>query len=1036
MSAAEFRVRVFGATVVRDADGEPLHLTASMRRMLSFIVAAGPHGVSADRALNELADGDGSAKAGSRLRMDVSRLRKRIGSDVLPSSSGQWRLDIDPSDVDYFALLASADKPLPNRPSELLALLAGDAFFDANPSPLVEDAIQRTLAMRQSLLQRACDERPDLVDPQILLAARNWVERNPLNEDLITFVTQCHLVVGETTAARELLGRSLAAFTEMLGETAPAFVKQFEPALGPIRPAISGLGEPEPTRHSFLDTDHSSRVVGRDSEEATLTQWLEDPEASPLMLHGPSGVGKTTLLRSTANEATAQGQVVVAASGREFESVPYAAFRRAIGEELHNHLDGEEQPAQSDTWALTLAILQSRASDVVLMLDDAQWLDSLSQALLQFLLRSEAPGLRVLISGREAATATNSWETLRRTAASAGAQEMSLSGLGLPGIELLIRDLRPDASLASQKRLALHVLELSDGLPGIARPLVSGVDRAMLNVPTSSHAKSLTWLVSDLSPLAKSVGQAAAVLAQPLTYPTIATITGLSDTELLQAFEELANRGVLRADRVPGFLSFAHALIRDAFLLEAPPTKVDDLHRRAAEVVSDIHQRALHQRQSMRHGEEVSVASALVVSGDAHYENGSLEEAVRSYAAADDLDAISLPPQSLTNWAAAADRLRLDGSTIRQRAFDAAMNEGQLDLALQAACSGLPEAEDASGDTERIRLLDEIDSDLLSGHARFQHSATLGRQLVFAGDAARATQWVDVALACAKNDDDLDEAVRTKWLASFSTTSPQQRRGQAEFYPTFAGEVPNSVRMLQAVDALAAGELTEADLLNKLVAARIVPAAKPIDFWHHTMFRSTVESARGNERTAQTFSDDALQFGMAYGIREATSAWLAQKFIRTWMVDGPANFLAQLGDMGNVEVEDSYIAQASVALALFRAGLVDDATPLAEDLTNKSLPHQSFGGIAVLAVCARVIGPESDNARAVRSALEPLSGSLLVIGGGFACLGPVDLALASVTSGDERKAFFNAARALCERPGLEGWAAATKRESAAIVETI
>jgi len=1027
---------VFGPTSVDDESGQALHLTESMRQTLSFIVAAGPRGITADRALTELASGEASTTASARIRNQVSRLRKRIGPEMLPASSGEWRLALDPCSVDYFALLDSAAKDLPDRPSRLFMLLSGQPFADATPTPLAEEAKRTTLALRQALLLRACEQRPQLIDPQVLLAARSWVDQDPLNEDLISFITRCHIEVGEVAAARDLIARSLGTFSELLGDVTPRFATEFVAQLGKIRPARSGIGEPEAAPRSFLNLNEPPRVVGREAEEVQLAAWLEDPMARPLLLEGLSGAGKTALLGVAAHEASAQGQVVVSATAREFDTTPYATFRRALGSDLDQHLNETIPPAQTTTWAFALELLRSKTPDSVLILDDVQWLDSLSRQLLYFLLRSETPGVRILLSGR-AAQSPDAWGAVRHRALSANSEVLMLRGLDEDGVYALVRDLRPDASISAQKRLAGQVHELSKGLPAIACPLICDADDQLMRAAASSpQAHSLAWFISNLSTDAKAVGQAAAVLAQPLTYPSLATLTQLDDSNLLAALEELTDRGVLQPDRVPGYLSFVHALIRDAFLHAAASETIDALHRRAALIIDDIHHRSLHQLHSMQRGEEGDVARALVASGDAYYASGSLAEAVWAYTSADELDAIDIPTQSLINWAGATDRLRIDATPTRQRAFDAAMAAGSLDLAVAAARSGLPEAEDADGDLARLRLLEEIDADLLTDRSAFEHSSTLARQLVLTGNAHSAHAWIDEAIAAAETDDDLDEVARTKWLASFSTTTPQQRLSQPDFYPEFAGADRNATIWLRAIDALAAGDVAQAQAVCAIDSRDPTPRSRPLDSWHHRLFASTIEAARGDFHQASELSDEAMQFGITYGIREATSAWIAQKFLRTWMTTGPEAFIAELGDSASVEVADSFLAQASIALALFRSGVVDDAKKMAAEIAADALEHHSFAGVAMLSVCARVLGPDADEARAIHDFLSPLAGSLLVIGGGFACLGPVDLALASVTAGDQRARHFDAAKRTVSKEDLAGWREATTLEIAAIDRTL
>lgn len=73
------------------------------------------------------------------------------------------------------------------------------------------------------------------------------------------------------------------------------------------------------------------RFVGRATELTALEGLLgDDPSASVVLVHGPGGIGKSTLLRELARRAAARGRETIRIDGRELEPVP-DALEHAIG---------------------------------------------------------------------------------------------------------------------------------------------------------------------------------------------------------------------------------------------------------------------------------------------------------------------------------------------------------------------------------------------------------------------------------------------------------------------------------------------------------------------------------------------------------------------------------------------------------------------------------------------------------------------------------------------------------------------------------
>ncbi len=73
-----------------------------------------------------------------------------------------------------------------------------------------------------------------------------------------------------------------------------------------------------------LERRDAQRFVGRQDEISRLSLLLEDLDApaSVVLVHGPSGIGKSTLLREAGRRAAALGRPVYNVEGRDLAPVP------------------------------------------------------------------------------------------------------------------------------------------------------------------------------------------------------------------------------------------------------------------------------------------------------------------------------------------------------------------------------------------------------------------------------------------------------------------------------------------------------------------------------------------------------------------------------------------------------------------------------------------------------------------------------------------------------------------------------------------
>jgi DNA-binding CsgD family transcriptional regulator len=351
---------------------------------------------------------------------------------------------------------------------------------------------------------------------------------------------------------------------------------------GRLPPEPGGLA---PAEGALYGREHELDVL------ATLVRRLAEGAGGALVVRGEAGIGKSSLLTVAAGLAGRAGAQVLTATGVQAETrLPFAGLHQLLrpvlplAERLPPRLRsallsafGLADAESAGPFLIGLAALElvsdaAASTPVLLMADDAQWLDEPSGAVLGFVARRLATEpAALLIAVRDG---------LASPFDDAGLPGLPLTGLAEPAAAALLEARAPGLDLAHRDRLLseaagnpLALVELpksvrpghpADGLTGPLLPLTARLERAFAaqesGLPETTRAVLLAAAANDGTALPEVLG-AASVLAD----------TAVTADALLPAIAA----GLLETGETGP--QFRHPLIRSAVYQAASLTR-----RRAA----------------------------------------------------------------------------------------------------------------------------------------------------------------------------------------------------------------------------------------------------------------------------------------------------------------------------------------------------------------------------------------------------------------------------------------------------------------------
>jgi DNA-binding CsgD family transcriptional regulator len=351
-----------------------------------------------------------------------------------------------------------------------------------------------------------------------------------------------------------------------------------------------------------------TEIVGRDEELQALSSFFgQSALPGALLIQGDPGIGKTTLWDAGVEAAREQSYVVLRASPAEKEATfSYSVVgdllehvlddvllelpepqRRALEVALLRRESKGPPPEQHTLGVAVLGMLRSLAASkpVVLAVDDVQWLDLSSAALLEFAVRRLRKERVALLLARRQSSRLDS-ERLELALPEDRRLAVHVGPLSMGALHRLLSE-RMGATLARPALRRVH--EASGGNPFYALELVRALESSggwirpghPLPVPETLEA-ILRERIEALPHCVRQVLASAAALRRP-------TESVLGDWP---ALEQASEAGLIEITNDE--VSFTHPLLASAAYGSITAAERRRLHCRLAEVVSDPEERARH----------------------------------------------------------------------------------------------------------------------------------------------------------------------------------------------------------------------------------------------------------------------------------------------------------------------------------------------------------------------------------------------------------------------------------------------------------
>lgn len=667
-------------------DGVPAREPVSSRgrELLALLVLQGGARIPRERIASRLWPESSEAQARTNLRRELYHLRRDLPQSewAIETSGAHLGLRLDDvvgSDLhDVRRALARADTARTGArreaSGEVAALTEAARSYagDLMPECFAEWLAPERERLREEVvtalrrLTKLLEERRDL--NEAVRWARRLTEIDPLDEIAYRAQMRLHAAASDRAAALHAFHRCANLLERELGvEPTPETRALYRELLEYGATDSARLEGTPPASRAARQAPEPWALVGRAAARAQLVgAWRPADAQGPRVacILGEPGIGKSRLADEVAREVERDGADVARARAYAAEGqLSYApvvdwlrsaavlprladidpVWRDEIGRLLPEVLasgtaareSAAPPPTGDDTYPrrrlfeAVARTLLGGSRPVVLVLDDLQWCDPETLALLHYLSRYEAAAPQlVLTTARSEELSDN--EAAQRLLVALRQEgrllELELGPLDAPDTAALLRAAAGSEQEAVTAGVAERLYRLSEGNPFFAIEAL----RADLHLPAATPDTSLpdllarssrvravlTARLAQLGPRARELAECAATIGRAFSFEVLREAADLDERELVPALDELWRRRIVREHPTLGY-DFSHDALREAAIHGLSPARARLLHRRVAQALELIHTANL---------DEVSASLA------AHYElAGVLERATGYY---------------------------------------------------------------------------------------------------------------------------------------------------------------------------------------------------------------------------------------------------------------------------------------------------------------------------------------------------------------------------------------------------------------------
>ena len=393
--------------------------------------------------------------------------------------------------------------------------------------------------------------------------------------------------------------------------------------------------------------------VGRVVESERIAGFLDQVDAWPaaFVIDGEAGIGKSTVWSAGLQRARAAGMHVLAARVWEGESVRAwatvadlltdvapavvaglpAVQRHAVAALLTpERLDGPRDPAPvANSQVLAAAMLSvidalERSAPVLIGIDDVQWLEPSSQAVIAFVARRLRRRSALLLTSRsdgDTGGTSTAWLHLDNVH---GVQRMPLRPLTVGGLHEVIAQ---RVGRSFPRPTMVRIADVSGGNPFYAIELARALGDAPLRRDTelpTSLAELVHLRVGALDEQVREVLLVAASISDP-TVELISAAVGVSVGRTVELLENSESAGVISV--VGNKVRFNHPLLARGVYTDADPQLRRRVHRRLADLVAEPELRARHLALAATTADPVTLAALDQAAAAARHRGAPAEAA-------------------------------------------------------------------------------------------------------------------------------------------------------------------------------------------------------------------------------------------------------------------------------------------------------------------------------------------------------------------------------------------------------------------------